>query len=215
MSSDCETYISPPTQSFLMEKDHVMARFLRITGIKYALSIPDESKDVTSTILSSSYGLKWTGGNWQIWEDRNALPHVFVTGDYTVASTSADILSDMFSDGVKSRHITLEEPIDLKINPDVIGSAIIVHQTANTLTIETQTNQQALVYVAIRFHPHFKRLLTVHLQNFIGQIMHSGQLLFLQEFIRLQWNIIQDHGVRGPLYREFRGLYLELEVFSS
>lgn len=152
-----ESYINPPTQKLLTGQDPVMQRFLRLDGARYIVALAHDRDVLTeSDIAESAYHIVWQNDDWQIWEDTEALPRVFLTADFRIKATKDAILNEIFSLNTPARRIVIEQNPMIDSHPEVSGTARISTYTPNSITITAQSDKPALVYLSDTYSRWFE-----------------------------------------------------------
>lgn len=151
-----ETYLNSATNKLLTGGDPTLLRFFELSGAKYFTSL-DNDRDslVTDASASAQFHKVWQQNHWQIWENINTLPRTFVTGDFSIKTTSEAILSDMFNSGQSLRHVVLEKNPGIVADKHATGNAVITRYTPNTMTVRVTADRPALLYVSDTFSNTF------------------------------------------------------------
>lgn len=134
-------------------------RLLNLLGVKYVLQkndtlgsdwLPDYQ-----IFPPETYKLVWQGGRWQIYENKLAIPRVFLTDKYRIIKGGQEIIDILYSPGFDSkREIVIEEPL----KEDVLlgsGEGQITDFEYNPSKIELVVDAPAakLLFISDNYYP--------------------------------------------------------------
>lgn len=109
--------------------------------------------------LLSLLGVKdilYATGQWQIVENKQALPRTFLVGNYVFEADPQKILDKIFDPNFDlSKTVVLEKNLPVKIFPGAGETRIISYQP-NTVTIETSTDTPQLLFLSDNYYPGWK-----------------------------------------------------------
>lgn len=132
-------------------------RILDLLGVKYIIheqNLKDawESAD-TNTFPSDSYSLFGKIYPFQIYENKTALPRIFITGDYILAKEKKEALSLVYDKKINlGKTLILEKNPAIKIDKNSTGSAILLSYTPNKIIIKTKTSENALLFISDNYY---------------------------------------------------------------
>lgn len=119
-------------------------KILNLLGVKYILSrtaIPDEQ------LLFSDNGIS-------IYENNNALPRTFVTTSYETYASPKSFAQKFFTQK-NQKTILLSKPIQKNLTA-TLTSVKITAYTPNSVSLTTQTNGSALLFLSDTYYPGWK-----------------------------------------------------------
>lgn len=141
-----------------LRRNESRQKILNILGVKYVLGRDVMSKDISKadnqTFPETTYKLVWFESPWQVYENLEAVPRIFMTNKYVVAKNKKDAFNVFYRNDFdeKSEVILHEDPkidksVDLKFDIDLIN------YSASTINLETTSNHNALLFISDTFYP--------------------------------------------------------------
>jgi len=136
---------------------------LNLLGVKYILNKVDPQmstvKADNQTFDSSIYKLIWQKSPWQIYENMNVLPRVFLASSYGVEKDKNKIIQMIFSNKIDLREkIILEEDIFPKMSlaKDKNAKVKIITYTPNKIILRTEATENTLLFISDNYYQGWK-----------------------------------------------------------
>lgn len=144
-----------------LKTNYYRKKILDLLGVKYIVHKQDLIdawyREDTATFPNKEYKLIYKVYPWQLYENLNALPRFFVTGDYIVAKNDKESLSLLYSRNVDlSKTLILEQKPTLSINQKSSGSATLVLYKPNKIVFTTKTLSNSLLFLSDNFYPEWE-----------------------------------------------------------
>jgi len=98
------------------------------------------------------FSLIFNDGNYQIFRNNSAFPHVFLVNKYKVVKNSQDILDNMFSKNTDLKKTVFVEE-DPKTTDLGIGEAKIISYTPDKVIIHTISSKKSLLFLSDTYYP--------------------------------------------------------------
>jgi len=136
-------------------------RIMNITGVKYVLNKTTDSTSFTKpdykTFPDSIYKLIWQKGEWQIYENKQVLPRIFLADNFIVVSDKKKIIKTLLDSNFDPKKtLVLEEDIpNFKIG-DKRGKVEIVNYAGNNILLRTNAENNTLLFVSDNYFPGWK-----------------------------------------------------------
>jgi hypothetical protein len=136
-------------------------KVLNILGVKYILAkndilnnklIPDYA-----TFDPNIYKLIWQKAPWQIYQNLEAAPRIFLTTDYKVILNKVNILKKFYS-----KTFNEKKQIILEQDPDIRKSVLKTYNlklntySPNEIIIQTSSDADALLFISDSYYPDWK-----------------------------------------------------------
>ena len=138
-------------------------RLLNLLGVKYILNKVDPqastAKADNQTFDDSIYKLIWQNPPWQIYENRQILPRVFLASDYVVGEDKNKIIDMIFDDSFVLRDkIILEEDISPKIDfaKDNSARVDIKEYLPNKVILRTNSKTNMLLFLSDNYYKDWR-----------------------------------------------------------
>ncbi len=133
-------------------------KLLNLLGVKYVLHKPISMNSVPDfkTFPEKIYKLIWQKGDWQIYENKDSFPRVFLSSKYVVKQKKEDIISTMFDKNISLRDtVILEENLSKKIDlfKDPNAKAEFELYTPNKIVIKTQSSSNNILFLSDNYYP--------------------------------------------------------------
>lgn len=138
-------------------------RIMDITGVKYVLNKTINSTSSTQpdykTFPDSIYKLIWQKGEWQIYENKQVLPRVFLASNYVIENDKHKIIQTIFDKKFDFRNkIILEENLSPKINlsNDQNAKVEIKKYSPNEIVLQTKAATNTLLFISDNYYKGWK-----------------------------------------------------------
>jgi hypothetical protein len=135
-------------------------RLLNLLGIKYLLykneSLGKDWLADEATFAPEIYRLVWQETPWQIYENKEALPRIFITGSYRVESQPQKIINLILSqDFDLEKELILEEalPADFILDREVEVKISELDYQPNRVKLRLNSSGNGLLFVSDNYYP--------------------------------------------------------------
>lgn len=135
---------------------------LNLLGVKYILhKIAPGTKYLLAdnkTFPENIYKLIWQGGVWQIYENKEALPRFYLTGNYVVEQDKQEIANSIFNKNLDLRKtLILEEKVNnFNFKEDKNAKTSLVNYSPNKIVVKTESSEDNLLFLSDSFYPGWK-----------------------------------------------------------
>lgn len=155
--------ISPGYGTDDLRNNFFRQRILDLLGVKYVLN-KNESLGVNYSpdykiFPQEIYKLVWQKNAWQIYENMNVLPRIFLASEYIVENNKDKIIQMIFDDKFNLRDkIILEEDLSPKINfsKDENAKVEIKIYTPNKIVLQTRATGNMLLFISDNYYKGWK-----------------------------------------------------------
>ncbi len=135
-------------------------RLLSLLGIKYIffyLEEPIKTSDLPHKIPAEQFQFLWEKEHWYAYENKQVLPRVFLTTDYTVQTTDQGIVDALFAKDFDPRKkVVMEEPITV-FSPIPTnhqpGTATILLYEPEQIRIQSTSNSNSILFLSDNYYP--------------------------------------------------------------
>lgn len=154
--------ISPGYGKEDLRKNVYRQRLLSLLGVKYILNKNDflGTDYVQDKAFSEEiYKLIWQKSPWQIYENMDALPRVFLASEYVVEKNEDEIIKIILDEKFNLKDkLILEETVSPMINfsKDKDAKVEIIEYTANKIALRTSTSENMLLFLSDNYFPGWK-----------------------------------------------------------
>ncbi|MDP2638380.1 MAG: YfhO family protein [Candidatus Levybacteria bacterium] len=138
-------------------------RILNLLGVKYVLNKVDPQtsteKADNQTFDDSIYKLVWQKSPWQIYENKEVLPRIFLASEYVVEKDRDKIIETIFNKNVNLRDtIILEEDIvpGIDLLDDKDAEVQIKEYFPNKILIKTKAKANMLLFISDNYYNGWK-----------------------------------------------------------
>lgn len=152
-------------------------RLLNLLGVKYVLQknegLGEEWQPDYVTFPEEIYQLVWQEGPWQVYENKTALPRIFLVGDYQVEKNGQEIIDLIFDlEFELDKKIILEEnlPPDFVLDNQSVGTLEMLSYQPNEIRIQTTADGNQLLFLSDNFYPGWQ----VYLDGEQGKIYRTN-----------------------------------------
>lgn len=134
-------------------------KILNLLGVRFVLHRNADTKPDILTFPENSYSLFVQRGDWQVYENKEVVPRIFLTSDYVVLKDKNEIFNKIFNENFPSASkLILEEQPEIKLGKNGIEGARLklVSYDANRVSIETVTSEPKLLFLSDNYFPGWK-----------------------------------------------------------
>ena len=126
-------------------------RVLSLLGVKYIVA----KHQVESLVKDRSYKKIWTDGVFDIYQNIDAYPRVFLVGDYIVASGKQQVINEMYKRDTNLRNtVVLEEDPGIVKHKELINGKVRVKTyKPDYISIETDTPSESMLFLSDSYYP--------------------------------------------------------------
>lgn len=128
-------------------------KILNILGIKYILDRV-ENGSTPVTFPPSQFPQVYNQDGWIVYENKNALPRIFLTPDYKVFKTNAEFEKNFFS--LPDTTILLEKNISVSLGADLNSSVKVISYKPNKIVLQTNSKTNQLLFLSDTYFPGWK-----------------------------------------------------------
>lgn len=135
--------------------DQYRKKMLELLGVRYIARklTPDRNRQ-TVTADPPELPRVWDDGTYAIHEYGNALPRVHLFTDVRIEPDGNKILKSLYASDTDIRKtVFLEERPSESFRSESTGSAVISSYTANTATVQTETNGTMMLLLSDTYYP--------------------------------------------------------------
>lgn len=132
-------------------------RILDLLGVKYVLN-KQELQDAfqkadLDTFPKGEYEMVYKSYPFQIYENKNRVPRVFITGNYLLAKNKKQALSFIYNPNINlKKTLILEEPVKVKTDVNSVGNAKLVSYKPSSVVFKTTSSGNALLFLSDNFY---------------------------------------------------------------
>ncbi len=138
-------------------------RILNLLGVKYLLhkneNLGSNWQPDYLTFPQEIYQLVWQEGWWQIYENKTALPRIFLAIRYRVETEKQKIIDLIFDPEFKlEEEVILEEelPEDFQLTNQALGEVELLEYQPNRLVIKTMAPGNTLLFISDNYFPGWR-----------------------------------------------------------
>lgn len=133
-------------------------KILNLTGVKYILNKIDASADAqkadTFTFPEEKYKLIWGKSPWQIYQNLQAAPRIFLTADYQVITDGGTVLNTIFKPYFnETKTIILNQNPNIKPAFNLNSSVKLISYQPDKIEINTNSDKDALLFISDNYYP--------------------------------------------------------------
>lgn len=158
-----ESVIAPGYGGSDLRENKYRQRLLNLMGVKYILNRVDPQvsaeKADNQTFDSSVYELIWQKAPWQIYENKDVLPRIFLASEYVVEKNKQKVIDMVFDKNFDLRNrIILEEEIFPKLNfaKDDNARVDIKEYSPNRILLKTFSETNMLLFMSDNYYPGWR-----------------------------------------------------------
>lgn len=132
-------------------------KLLGLLGIKY-ITFKDDLlsnnwQPNNEVFPSDQYSLIWQDAQWQIYENKNALPRFFLASNFVLAKNKKQALDFIYNKDIDlGKIIVLEELPKLKFDSLASGEAKLVSYKPNQVIIKTSSKDNSLLFLSDTYY---------------------------------------------------------------
>lgn len=153
-----DAFIAPGFgESYLIENKSRL-RILDALGVRYVLD-RYENASSQKTFPLDRFSLVYEESGWKIFENKKAVPRIFLSDDYKVFSNIKEFENIFFADSFDpAKTILLEEdPIGLRVGKDnKVNSVKLISYLPNEIKIDVGTDSDKLLFLSDTYYPGWK-----------------------------------------------------------
>lgn len=161
--SRSEANLAPGFGESDLRNNQYRQQVLNLLGVKYILHktvfVEKDFAPDNQTFPQDIYALVWQKGNWQIYENKKALPRVFLAAEYVVETEKRKIIDRLLSKTFNPRDtLILEKPImpELKLEKDDNSVVNINKYESNKVVFSTSAASNMLLFLSDNDFPGWK-----------------------------------------------------------
>lgn len=140
-----------------MRENTSRQQILHLLGIKYILHRHDGGVPDYITFPESIYKMVWKQGEWQIYENKQVLPRIFLTSDYVVETDKKKIIQKIFDKKtIENKRVVLEEPLQKTLREDSNAKINLTTYLPNKIVIQSKVNTNMLLFLSDTYFPGWK-----------------------------------------------------------
>ncbi len=148
--------IAPGYGSSDLKNNVYRQRLLNLLGVKYVLNKEDtllnDYRPDTTTFPENSYKLVWQKTPWQIYENQQALPRFFLSGDFKIEDRKT-ILNSIYNTNADLRKtIFLEENPNIKVDKNSTGEAKLLSYKSNEIKFLTKSEGSSILFLSDNYY---------------------------------------------------------------
>ena len=133
-------------------------RVFNMLGIKYVVDRV-ENGSTEKTFPQDNFVLIYDKDGWKIFENKQAVPRIFLTSEYAMFRTPAEFEKIFFNQSFNfSQKILLEENPNFqsKKNNSTKAMVRVVHYGGSYVEVHTENKERALLFISDLFYPGWK-----------------------------------------------------------
>jgi len=132
------------------KKNEVRNRLLDILGVKYFIYKKSQAKDAEYIV--------WQDKNWQIIENKNALPRAYLVSNFEVIQDKNKILNKLFRSSFNPKtDLILEEKPKISLNQNNNTSDLFIQKYSELeVEINTNTSSNHMLVISDNFYPGWR-----------------------------------------------------------
>lgn len=130
-------------------------RALDFLGVKYILN----KNDQPGTFPEKNYSLIWQETPWQIYENKDAFPRIFLVSNYIVEAEKENIIEKMYDPQFDLRNILILEedlPKGVQLGKDPNAHITIQKYAPDEIILKTNTAADMLLFISDNYFPGWR-----------------------------------------------------------
>lgn len=148
-----DSYLDPGLETQFLNDNPRRTRLLNLLGVRYIL---DKNRESESKF---DYQLIWQEGDWRIYQNKKALPRIFLT-DRVVVKKDDQAIADLIFDpdfNLKENIILEEElPSGFLLKDEKVGEITILGYQPDRIDLETNSGANNILFISDTFYPGWK-----------------------------------------------------------
>lgn len=139
-----------------LRKNVYRQKLFNVLGVKYILHKTALQEPDYQAFPSEIYNLTWQGGEWQIYENKQSLPRVFLASNYRIETDKQKIIDTLLDDKFDIQNtIVLEEEIvsSIKLAKDDASTVLVKSYQPNRVVVETKSKADTLLFLSDNYFP--------------------------------------------------------------
>lgn len=143
-----------------LRENYYRQRLLNLLGVKYVSHKIDNLSPVwqpdVQTFPEEIYQLVWQKGVWQVYENKQALPRIFLVGEYQIEKQDQVIVDLIFDPEFPlEEKVILEEPLptDFILGKSEAGQVELLDYQPNEIKIKTSALENKLLFFSDNYYP--------------------------------------------------------------
>jgi len=129
---------------------------LNLLGVKYLLHIHPDTNPDYATFPETSYKLIWQKNQWQIYENKKALPRFFVTPFFQVDLNPKHRLLALYNGFDLSKTVLIDRKPLYPTEKTAQGQATLLSYLPNAVIVKTQTTGEAFLFLSDNYYPSWQ-----------------------------------------------------------
>lgn len=140
-----------------LRRNKYRQKMLNILGVKYVLGRDvmreDITKPDTQTFPETTYKLVWYDSPWQVYENLEVAPRIFMTNKYVVAKNKKDAFNIFYRDGFDEKsELILQEDPKIDKRADLKFNIYNMEYGASKINFETTSNYTSLLFISDTYY---------------------------------------------------------------
>lgn len=128
-------------------------RALDLAGVRYILN-KNGTHSIDSAFDSKEYSLIYDKNEWQIYENKNALPRVKLYGSYTVIPNKEKIIQTLYGPAfIPQKTLIVETKPPIIVADDPTATATVSSYSPNQITVTTNSKKGQLLFISDNYFP--------------------------------------------------------------
>ncbi|OGH43914.1 MAG: hypothetical protein A3J14_01850 [Candidatus Levybacteria bacterium RIFCSPLOWO2_02_FULL_37_18] len=134
-------------------------KVLDLLGVKYILHKTSQKNPDTVIFPEKRYKLLWQSGDWQIYENKQALPRVFLAKNFVVEKDKRKILDLILDKNFDLQNTVILEkslPSEFNNNKDENAGIVLEKYDPNTIIVKTRSESPSLLFLSDNYFPGWR-----------------------------------------------------------
>ncbi len=149
--SRSDSEIAPGYGTEDLRNNYYRQKMLNLLGVKYVLQKDASFSD------DNIYKLVWSESPWQIFQNLQAAPRAFLTGDYKIITNKKDIIPAFYKKSFdEKKTVILEEDPGLPPTNLRIKKVKILTYEPNKISFATSSDGSAFLFLSDTYYPGWK-----------------------------------------------------------
>lgn len=135
-------------------------RIIDLLGVKYLLNkndgLEEEWRVDTQTFPPEIYKLIWQEGKWQVYENKQVLPRIFLTTNYLVEKNNNQIIEKIFEKNFDLKTLILEGNLPDNTKLAGQGEVILESYAPRKIKMALKADGPQLLFISDNYYPGWK-----------------------------------------------------------